>query len=181
MKAIGRQLCAAREARGETLSHAAAETRIKIQILEQMEAGDFSQIAAPMYAKGFIRLYAGYLGLDPDPLLQDYLQALARGPAPDEAAEATAAEGSLPARLEQAVRRYLERVARDRVLRVAWVGALALVLLAVLLGLGHVTRRFPAGGAAAAESGRRQEALPGGILQEPPEPYFEHASPRENS
>ena len=30
-----------------------------------MERDDFSRMAAPIYAKGFIRLYAEYLGLDP--------------------------------------------------------------------------------------------------------------------
>jgi cytoskeletal protein RodZ len=38
-----------------------------------LEADDFSGMAAPTYAKGFIRLYAGYLGLNPEPLVDEYI------------------------------------------------------------------------------------------------------------
>ena len=47
-----------------------------------MEADNFSVMPAPTYAKGFIRLYAEYLGLDPAPLVQEYLANHASGPRP---------------------------------------------------------------------------------------------------
>ena len=42
-------------------------------LLEALERDDFSSIPAPIYGKGFLRLYAEYLELDPVPLIEDYL------------------------------------------------------------------------------------------------------------
>jgi len=64
----------AREAKGVTPSQAAADTRMKMQHVEALESEDFSTVAAPAYAKGFIRLYADYLELDPEPLLAEYVE-----------------------------------------------------------------------------------------------------------
>lgn len=72
MPTLGQTLRAAREQKKVTASQAAAATRIKVQHIEALEGDDFSQIAAPMYAKGFIRLYADYLGLDPAPMIREY-------------------------------------------------------------------------------------------------------------
>lgn len=72
METMGQQFRAARERKGMTLSRAAALTRIKIQHLEMMERDDFSAMPAPAYAKGFIRMYATFLGLDSVPLVQEY-------------------------------------------------------------------------------------------------------------
>ncbi|HKL21562.1 MAG TPA: helix-turn-helix domain-containing protein [Tichowtungia sp.] len=72
MATIGEQFKAAREAKGVSESEAAAETKILTKTIFAMEADDFSAMAAPTYAKGFIRLYAEYLGLDPEPLVQEY-------------------------------------------------------------------------------------------------------------
>ena len=51
----------AREQKGVNESQAALATRIKVQHIEAMENDDFDKIAAPAYAKGFIKLYAEYL------------------------------------------------------------------------------------------------------------------------
>ena len=64
----------AREARGVSASEAAAETRMKVQHIEALEQEDFSSVAAPAYAKGFIRLYSDYLELDSEPLIQEYVE-----------------------------------------------------------------------------------------------------------
>ena len=47
---------------------------MKVQIVEALERDDFSRMAAPIYVKGFIKIYAGHLGLDPQPLIDDYLE-----------------------------------------------------------------------------------------------------------
>ena len=70
----GATLKAAREAKGSTPGAAAEATRIKVQIIEAIERDDFSRIAAPTYARGFIKLYAEYVGLDPEPLLRAYAE-----------------------------------------------------------------------------------------------------------
>lgn len=73
METLGQKLKAARLARKMTASEAAKGTRIKVQHIEAMEGDDFSAIPAPAYAKGFIKLYAELLGLDPAPLIEEYL------------------------------------------------------------------------------------------------------------
>jgi transcriptional regulator with XRE-family HTH domain len=71
--AIGEKLRKVRMARGLTTSEVAAATHMKVQAVEALERDDFSRMAAPIYVKGFIRMYAGHLGLDPQPLIDDYL------------------------------------------------------------------------------------------------------------
>ena len=73
METLGQKLKAARLARKMTASEAAKGTRIKVQHIEAMEGDDFSAIPAPAYAKGFIKLYAELLGLDPAPLIAEYI------------------------------------------------------------------------------------------------------------
>jgi transcriptional regulator with XRE-family HTH domain len=72
MQTMGQQFKEAREKRGLTLSQIAAQTHIKMQHLEMMERDDFSKMPAPMYARGFIRMYASFLGLDSAPLIEEY-------------------------------------------------------------------------------------------------------------
>jgi cytoskeletal protein RodZ len=69
---IGETLRSAREAQRRTVEEASAATRIKPSYLEALEAERFDELGGNVYAKGFIRSYAGYLGLDPAPLLQQY-------------------------------------------------------------------------------------------------------------
>jgi cytoskeletal protein RodZ len=75
MSSLGATLAEAREARGVTHSDAASATNIKVQHIEAIERDDFSPFAAPAYAKGFIRIYADYLGLDSGPLVKQYTDA----------------------------------------------------------------------------------------------------------
>ncbi len=66
---IGEQLRAAREARGWSLLHVAHQTRIKAAYLEALEQGQWERLPSPAQARGFLRLYASFLGLDPGELL----------------------------------------------------------------------------------------------------------------
>lgn len=63
------RLVAAREAKGVDLLRAERETKIRRQYLAAMEQGSWSELPAPVYARGFVRNYAVYLGLDPDEAL----------------------------------------------------------------------------------------------------------------
>lgn len=74
METMGQKFRAAREKKKLNISKAAALTRIKVQHLEMMENDDFSKMPAPTYAKGFIRIYASFLGLDPVPLVEEYVE-----------------------------------------------------------------------------------------------------------
>jgi transcriptional regulator with XRE-family HTH domain len=71
--ALGRQLRDARMGMNMTASEVAAATRMKVQIVEAIEREDFSAIAAPIYGKGFIKLYAEAVGMDPRPLIEEFM------------------------------------------------------------------------------------------------------------
>lgn len=66
---IGAMLTEAREARGITLEQAERETRIARRYLVALEQEDFTVFPAEVYARGFLRSYAGYLHLNPEELL----------------------------------------------------------------------------------------------------------------
>jgi cytoskeletal protein RodZ len=66
------RLIAAREAKGVDLLRAERETKIRRAYLAALEAGDYAQLPGTVYARGFIRNYATYLGIDPDEALAMY-------------------------------------------------------------------------------------------------------------
>ena len=78
---FGRTLREAREAKGYTVSQLADKTRIMHQIIEDMEEDRFTRIAAPIYGRGFVKLYCEAVGLDPKPLIAEYM-ALQSGKSP---------------------------------------------------------------------------------------------------
>jgi transcriptional regulator with XRE-family HTH domain/uncharacterized membrane protein YqjE len=70
---MGEILKNAREQRGLSLSAIAESTHMKVQVLEDIEQEDFRRIAAPIYGRGFVKLYAEYLDLDPTPLINEFM------------------------------------------------------------------------------------------------------------
>ena len=66
-----------------TPSDVAENTRLMVQVVESLEREDFRRIAAPIYGRGFIKLYAELLELDPEPLICDFMELYdgARAPA----------------------------------------------------------------------------------------------------
>ena len=73
MSSLGQTLRQAREAKGLSQSKVAAETRILVQIVDDIENEDFHRIAAPIYGRGFVRLFAECVGLDPQPLIREFM------------------------------------------------------------------------------------------------------------
>lgn len=74
METIGQQLRAARERKKITLEAAAQATKIKGEHLASLEANQFDDIEAPVYVKGFIKIYARFLGIEERPLVDAYLR-----------------------------------------------------------------------------------------------------------
>jgi hypothetical protein len=111
MPTIGQQLRKARETNEVDIREAAASTRIKVRQLEDLEADDYSKIPAPAYAKGFIRLYARFLGLDPQPLVDQYVNEVLNPPIPEEELAAAAAGGGKTSRRLVGGRRRWEQAA----------------------------------------------------------------------
>jgi len=69
---IGDRLREARENKDLTLEQAQEGTRIRRAFLQALEEERFDQLPADVYARGFLRNYARFLGLDPEPLLKAY-------------------------------------------------------------------------------------------------------------
>ncbi len=76
MTEIGRALKDARERLGLTLEEAERATRIRIHNLRALEAGDLAALPSPVQARGFLKNYAEFLGLDADGLLLQYADAI---------------------------------------------------------------------------------------------------------
>ena len=74
---LGETLKQAREALELPLREIEWATKIKAGYLEALEAEDLTSLPAPVYTRGFLRNYARYLGLDPQPLIEEYNQRFA--------------------------------------------------------------------------------------------------------
>jgi cytoskeleton protein RodZ len=72
MEEIGNTLREARERLGLTLAEAERATKIRARHLESLEAGDLASLPSPVQARGFLKNYAEFLGLNSDALLLRY-------------------------------------------------------------------------------------------------------------
>jgi cytoskeletal protein RodZ len=70
MAELGNTLSRARRARGITLEDAERDTHVSRRYLQALEIEDFNAFPAPVYARGFLRTYSRYLGLNPDELMR---------------------------------------------------------------------------------------------------------------
>ncbi|MFN2489919.1 MAG: helix-turn-helix domain-containing protein [Actinomycetota bacterium] len=70
-RTAGDLLRAARRRRRVSIERAAEETRIRADYLMRMESDEFDFLA-PAYVRGFLRSYARFLGLDPEPFVRDF-------------------------------------------------------------------------------------------------------------
>ena len=71
--ALGEILKNARIQKGFSPSDVAEHTHMMVQVVEDLEREDFRRIAAPIYGRGFVKLYAELLELDPEPLVRDFM------------------------------------------------------------------------------------------------------------
>jgi len=70
---IGELLRARRREQGLSLEEVATGTRIRLSHLQALEEGRFEDLPGEAYRRGFLRSYAGALGLDPQVVLERYL------------------------------------------------------------------------------------------------------------
>ena len=124
MAEMGERLRRARVERHLTLEEAEAATKIRARYLRALEEEDYEELPEPVFARGFLRTYARYLGLDPSELLTDF-----RGPEPAPAIE------TVP---PPSPRREV-RLAGGGGHRRFWLGMVVLVILALVVYelLGH--------------------------------------------
>jgi cytoskeleton protein RodZ len=139
-----------RELRGMTLQQASEATRVTMQHLAALEAGNLNALPGPTYTRGFITSYCHVLELDPEPFLDRYRACLP--PAPRlRAATSVSLDLSSPARP-----RWVGEA-------MVWGGICAFLLLAWLTYAAMV-QPF------AKDSGARVEA---GVEIRPPQAHFE--------
>jgi len=72
MNELGHILREARETKGLTLAEVENDIRINARFLEALETGDYAVLPTQVHIRGFLRNYARFLGLDPQPLLDRY-------------------------------------------------------------------------------------------------------------
>lgn len=71
---FGETLRAAREAKGFSPSELAQKTHLLVQQIEALEREDFSRIAAPIYGRGFVKIYSEAVGLDAKPMVEAFME-----------------------------------------------------------------------------------------------------------
>lgn len=70
---FGKTLREAREAKGFTISQIAETTHMMATIVRNLEEEDFSKIVAPIYGRGFVKLYCEAVGIDAKPLVDEFM------------------------------------------------------------------------------------------------------------
>ena len=69
---LGEVLRTAREAKFIDLVRVERDTKIRVHYLAALERGDYLELPAAVYTRGFLRNYGLYLGLDPEYLVDLY-------------------------------------------------------------------------------------------------------------
>jgi cytoskeletal protein RodZ len=72
MKEVGETLKRKREELNLSLKEVENATSIRMSYLQAIEDGDGTRLISPVYAQGFVKQYAIYLGLDGEQLVQQH-------------------------------------------------------------------------------------------------------------
>lgn len=78
MKILGDSLKQRRSERNISLREVENATSIRTAYLHAIEEGEMNKLISPVYAQGFVRQYATYLGLDADKILREYPELFSR-------------------------------------------------------------------------------------------------------
>jgi cytoskeleton protein RodZ len=69
---VASQLGVARLRLGWTIEEASARTRLHLNVIRKLEAGDFDKFSSSAYARGFLKIYSRELGLDSKKILREF-------------------------------------------------------------------------------------------------------------
>ena len=72
MESPGKYLKTERESRNLSLKEVSESTKIREHLLKAIEEDQYELISSPVYVKGFLNIYAKYLGLNPDDIILGY-------------------------------------------------------------------------------------------------------------
>jgi cytoskeleton protein RodZ len=171
MDTLGIWLRQAREGQGSTLAEAAVGTRIRPRFLEALEAGDFAAFpGGDVQLRGFLRIYARYLGLPPDEVVARYnaeVHGVEAAPPAAPAKTQPLSPASAPTRpmtfQPPSTPVYTARPRRLSLETLMIAGVLLVVLVAIVAGGAYLVSRFTGEDAAATA----EAALPTTAAQTP--------------
>lgn len=96
MNGVGKVLQEARRRRGLTLDEVERETRIRKRYLLALEQEEAEGLPPPVYALGFLKVYARFLDLDPGPLARQFAEATGLTVAPPPLRKQAIVQAPLP-------------------------------------------------------------------------------------
>lgn len=140
MSSFGETLRRERELRQISLREISEATKINLRYLDALERDDFRHLPGGVFNKGFVRAYAQFIGIDPETMVNAYLEEDSR-----QQARAARAGGAQPAPAGTRPEGEPRRRSAARM----WLAILAVVLVLVLiaagltaLGYGPLASRF---------------------------------------
>lgn len=71
MKNLGERLRKKRKESNISLKEAENATSIRLNYLQALEEGEMNKLISPVYAQGFFRQYASFLGIDGDQIVRE--------------------------------------------------------------------------------------------------------------
>jgi len=72
LQTLGQEFASKREELKISLKEVESATSIRRSYLEAIEAGQMDRLISPVYAQGFVRQYAAYLGIDGDRIISEH-------------------------------------------------------------------------------------------------------------
>jgi transcriptional regulator with XRE-family HTH domain len=82
MASLGEELRRQRELRQISLREVSDATKINIRFLEALERNDYTHLPGGQFNKGFIRAYSRHIGVDPEKLVDAYMEDLRKREGP---------------------------------------------------------------------------------------------------
>lgn len=146
MDEFGHILREARETKGLTIKDVQQEIRINVAYIEALEQGEYDTLPSPVHARGFLRNYARFLGLDPQPLLDQYERQLGGNAPPTavlDSSEKTRPTTIIPPRKDQPFFDPVNYQVNDgRASREKGSMMRLVIIIALIIAIGLVASRF---------------------------------------
>ena len=121
METIGQKLRKARDQKDITVEEAHIKTKILQRFIFAMELDRFQDVGSPVYAKGFLKKYSQFLGLNTDEIINEY-----------ENLYPSSQEVKIAYRSEQIMEETKKKIFSPQIIIIAS-GAVLVILVAVLI------------------------------------------------
>ena len=128
---FGARLRRERERRGIALDTIAKSTKVSRSLYQGLERDDVSRWPGGIFRRSFFRDYAAAIGLDPEPLLEEFLRLFPEAGTPVEAKPRPGPRDFVPLRLTLEPERRIVRLAQAALAAVADAGIVLLAAQAV--------------------------------------------------